>query len=99
MLDQKPRRTALPAPAGADEHPGAGELLTLERELELSLPESLARVERLRQPGAPIPDHDRSPAVFAFGDHALEGVVFDRMRLGRHRQALDGGVERRALRD
>jgi hypothetical protein len=88
QLRPSPRAPA--ARSGAHQHERAVQLLAGERELELPALQRSVDVGIFGQPHAAIPDHHRSAAVLAGGNHSLEGVVVVRMVLGAHRQALDG---------
>ena len=86
-----------PAPAGADEHPRALQLVAVERELEVALLQRRIDVVDFRRPRALIPQHHDAGAV-AFRDDAFERAVLDRMILDVHRQPLRLRVERRPFR-
>src|SRR5436190_14314987 len=61
MLDEQPRPVAAPsgvAAAGANEHPGAFQLVAVQRELQIALLQRGIDIVDLRRPGAFIPEHD-----------------------------------------
>ena len=99
VLDQQPAASAAsgPAASGSDEHPGAFELVAVQRELQVTFPQGGAHILGFGRPGALIPQHD-DPGAVARGDHSLERAVVDRVILDVHRQALRFGIERRPLR-
>jgi hypothetical protein len=62
-------------------------------ELEEELPLLQARLPVLdRHPFAAVPDDDPAGAVVAFGDHALEVAVVERVILDAHGEPLVGLV-------
>ena len=103
MFDEEPAAIAVPTragipPAGAHEHPRSLQLVAVERELEIALLQRGVDVVGLRRPRADVPQHDDAGAV-AFGNHALEFAVRDRMILGHHREPLRLRIERRPFRN
>src|SRR5665647_404319 len=81
----------------AHEHPSSVEPPTGEAELELAA--TIARLgvaDGLPAPG--VPEHHRTAAVFAFGDHPLEAPVLERVILNVQCEAADGRVHAGALR-
>src|SRR5262249_59337005 len=74
--------------AGVDQHPGALQLAAMERELQLSGVKSRLHIGDFRDPGASVPEHHRSAAVFTGRNHALEIAVLQRMVLGSHHKPL-----------
>ena len=101
VLDEQP----LAAASRADERPRSRQLLAEQHKLQLALGELAIHVGVVtelvvghRRPHPSVPDHHGAAAVFALGNHALELVVVERVRLGLHGQSLDGRVERRSLR-
>ena len=48
---------------------------------------------RRRNPAALVPQHDRSSAIFSFGDGPFEIAIIERMIFGPHREALVCGVD------
>src|SRR5262249_57628294 len=85
-LDEQPVLALLArAATHAHEMPRAGELLAVEREIELALLEPALGIA-LGLPGAAIPDHHGAAAVLALRDDAFALVVFDRVVLAAHRQ-------------
>ncbi|MNV26890.1 hypothetical protein D3C71_1180200 [compost metagenome] len=95
MFDQKPL-FLLARHVGAHQVPQAFELLALQLELELALGIGLGGI-LLGNPHATVPDNHIARTVMAFGDAAFEAGVVQRMVFDVHRQALDLGVQRRAL--
>src|SRR5262249_31406646 len=85
---------------GMDAHevPAPPELLTLQREVELTLLQSVVWIP-LRMPVAAVPDQHRAAAVFALGNGPLERVVLDRMILHLDREPLLAGNEARPASD
>src|SRR5262249_17714541 len=80
-LDQQPVGLLVAGPAAhAHEMPGAGELVSVQQEVEASLPEAFVRIV-FGRPAAAVPDQHGAAAVFALRDGALERVVLDRMIL------------------
>ena len=59
-----------------EHHPFALHPLAVEREMEMSLLERLARVlARIGGPGAAVPQHHRAAAILTLGDGSFEGRV------------------------
>ena len=52
-----------------------------------------------RLPRSLIPKHDRSAAIFAFGNDAFEIAILQRMVLDMHGQPLHGWIERGTFRN
>src|SRR6185503_7910183 len=90
LLDEEPfLAVGLVTALRADQLPVAPQLVALEREEELSLPEPFLDVlEGL--PAALVPDDDGAGSVVSSGDDPLEVRVLDRMVLDLDGQALDG---------
>src|SRR5690606_41916209 len=80
------------------EMPPAGQLLALEREFEMALPEPLPRVS-FRHPRPAIPDNDRAATIFAFRDRSLEVAIVERMVLDMDGQPLFRRHKARAASD
>ena len=99
LLDQHPlfRGVAAALALEAEQVPGAAQLVAAQLEVELAAAHPLLRILE-RHPQAAVPDDHGTGAVVAFGDHALEVGVLDRMVLDFHRQALLVDVVRRPLR-
>src|SRR6185503_9817829 len=79
---------------GANEGPASFELSAVEREAQLALLQrdgGVYIVEHLVRPL--VPDHHRSAAVLALGDHALESRVLERVVLDLHRESLLARIE------
>src|SRR5262245_31012707 len=97
MFDQQPiialaMRAVI---AHAHEHPTSAQFLAGEGEFELTLAECLIdSAIALLGPEAPIPQHDRAAAIFAFRDGPLEVTVVQRVVFHFDSQALVGGIER-----
>ena len=96
-FDQQPIVVTVAACPRAHAHqmPAAVQLLAVEIENEMALGVALVRIA-FGKPAAAIPDHHGAAAIFAFGDRALEGVVFDRMILDMDGEAFFIGIEARA---
>ena len=72
--------------------------VAVQPEFEVAFGKTLVGVvERL--PRAFVPDHHRAAAIFAFGDHAFEPAIFERVVLSHHRQPLLRRVEARTFGD
>ena len=95
------RGCAARAAARADDRESALELLAVEPELELAVPDRLARLERgrLGLPRPPVPDDHVAGAVLLGRDDALEVEVLDGVVLDVDRHPPDLGVQGRALGD
>src|SRR5262249_49812293 len=76
-------------------HPGAAQLLAVEREFEFAGVEVAAG----GTPTAAVPDHHGAAAVFALRDDAFEFAVLERVILDAHRQMLFAGRQAEPLRD
>ena len=89
----------LPA-ARVDKDPPAPQLLAVQREddpaLAKRLVEAFIALELVRPD---VPDHDRTAAVLALGDHTLEARVVERVVLHGHRETLDLWIGRWTLGD
>ena len=84
--------------ARAHEDPRPLQLVAVQRELEVALLERRIHIGALRRPRAAVPEHHDACAV-AFGNHALEFTVLERMILDAHREPLRFRIERGALGD
>jgi len=80
----------------ADEHEVAVEALAVEPEFEIAFCQAFIRVAD-RLPGAAVPDHHRTAAIFAFGDDAFEAAIFEWMIFGHDGKPLLGRIETRAF--
>ena len=98
FLDQEPVLAAAVFFAGfhTDEDKLAVEAIAMQPEFKIALGKSFVGVADWL-PGAAVPDHHRPAAIFAFGNHALEAAIFERMVLGHHGKPFLTGVEARAL--
>ena len=76
----------------------AAQPLTLQHDLEIALPQALARIgPGLRRPVATVPQHYRAAAVLSLRDRAFEVAIVERVVLDLHRQTANLRVQRRAL--
>jgi len=103
VFDQQPAAIAAAARAGvaaarAHEHPRAFQLVTVQRELEVALLQRRVHIVHLRLPCAAVPQHHDAGTV-AFGNHALELAVLDRVILDLHREPLRLRIEGRSFGD
>ena len=95
LLDQQPVFIG----SGADQRVAAFEADAAERELDLAAAHRLSRRRLLEFERPPIPDHDGTAAVLAFGNRPLEVVVADRMVFDVRRQPALRWVKRRPFGD
>ena len=100
LLDQQPVRASFAGGLAAHPHqrPVAVQLLAAQLEFEHALGMGRRRVGVGRDPGAAVPQQHRAAAVLAFGDHALETAIVERMVLDLDGEPLLAGVEARSLR-
>ena len=97
MLDEQPRPAFLSPARGiatlrANEHPRPFQLVTVQRELEITLRQRRIHIVDLGCPGPHVPQHDDARAIPRWDD-ALELAVIEGMIFDVHRQALGRGVE------
>ncbi len=98
-LDEEPLRRAVLLRLHPLEMEAAGEALAEEVERQRADGEALVGVLAVgHRPGAAVPQHHRTAAIFAGGDGALEAAIVDRVVLGLDSEALVGGVEARPAR-
>jgi hypothetical protein len=101
LLDEEP--VLLPVvrlfpPADSDQHPAAPQFFAVEREFEPAVAQRRRRVGVGWNPGAAIPEHDRSAAVFVLWNDPLETAIFERMIFDFDREPLFTGIEARSFR-
>src|SRR3981189_3644441 len=101
MLDQQPVVALAPSTIvlHPNEDPTPMETLSVECKFEIAADETLLR--RLAAFGLPIaavPQLNRAPAVFAFGDCVFKITVIERVILNFHRQPLVVWIKRWASR-
>ena len=97
MLDEQPAAPALArrditAVTRPHQHPGSLQLVPVERELQITLPQRRILIVDLRLPRPVIPEHD-DPGAVAFRDDAFEAAVLEGMILHMHRQPLGRRIE------
>ena len=93
-MSSQEARLEPPKASRAHQHPRALQLIAVQRELQVAFFERRVGVGRLGRPSAMVPNHNRSAAILALGNDALEIAVFEGMILDLHGQTLDGGIER-----
>src|ERR1700729_1654867 len=97
MLDQQP---VVPLASSTivlhpDEDPTPVKTLSIEGKLEVAPDESLlGRLATFGLPIAAVPQLNRAPAVFAFGDCAFKITVIERVILNFYRQPLVARIKR-----
>src|SRR5437868_6510011 len=98
LVEEQPRLLAIAVGLRPHEHEAALQLLALEVEVEFPVGDRPPRIVALgRLPRPPVPHDHVAGAVAAFGDHALEVEVVERMVFDMDGQPPGPGVERRAL--
>src|SRR5262249_11000334 len=91
-------RAVLAIASHAHQHKAAPELLAREGEFEFALAQRLVGIlPVLRDPEAPVPEHDGAPAVFALGDGTFEVSIRERMILDLDGKPLVCGIARGTL--
>ena len=98
LLDQEPGILLLAPPLHPHQHPGTAQLVAGQAELEAAFGIVGFGVAQ-RLPGARVPDHDGTAAIFSLRDRTLEGAVVQGMVLDMDCQTLVLGIEARAAGD